>query len=329
VLQRALVEKGRLAAFPKPLPARAAPVAAAPDGLLASVAGTYANYDHVFQLRAEADGSLSMLTLSNGAFVAPNVLQYRSDGWFTSDAAPLTSFSVVSGGANQYLAARVASGDKSYVDTMAFAQKVTDRGAALASGWSGRLQRQWLVVNEHPDALPFLMNEDPRFRLMTLADAPGVLVAIPALPPMNMGWQAQVVDGSASDTTASMMLLIPGLQGTDLDDLDVVVRDGEEWLRWGGYLHRPLETVVALPAAAASTVVIGAEGFAEWRSIACGTGSAAVAITGASAWRLYDATFQPLGSGGDGGQAALPTDAGLVYLMLQGDAGGSVSVTVQ
>ena len=35
-----------------------------------------------------------------------------------------------------------------------------------------------------------------------------------------------------------MMLLIPGLTGTDMNALDVVVRGGEEWLRWGGYIEQ-------------------------------------------------------------------------------------------
>ena len=82
------------------------------------------------------------------------------------------------------------------------------------------------MVNEHPDGLPFLVGEDPRFGLMTLPGLPGVLFALPALPPMSMAWQAQAVDASASDQTAGMMLLIPGLQGTDMNDLDVVVRGG-------------------------------------------------------------------------------------------------------
>jgi CubicO group peptidase (beta-lactamase class C family) len=330
VLTRALVETGRLASFPKPLPPQAAAVASVPDGLLGSVAGIYASYDHVFQLRAEADGSLTLLTLRADGF-APTYagFRYRADGWFMADAAPLLSLSVVSGGANQYLAARSSFGDKSYLDTMAYAQRVTGRGAALSSAWSGRLGKQWLVVNEHPDALPFMVGEDPRFGLMTLPDLTGVLLALPALPPMNMGWQAQVLDGSVSAQTASMMLLIPGLYGNDLNDLDVVVRGGEEWLRWGGAFHRPLETVQVLAAGTSSSVAIGPEGFAEWRSVQRGTAPVSISISGARAWRLYDATFQTLGSGGAAVQPVVADGQGLAYLMLFGEAGGNVTVAVQ
>jgi hypothetical protein len=329
VLMRALWETGRVSSFPKPLPPQVEPVASPPDGLLRSVEGVYASYDHVFQLKAESDGSLTLLTLHADGFAPTNSgLRYRTDGWFTSDAAPLLSLKVVSGGTNQYLAVRSSYGDKSYLDTAAYAQKVNARGAGLSSAWNGRLIKQWLVVNEHPDALPFMFKEDPRFRLKTLPDLPGVLLAVPALPPMNMGWQAQVVDASASDQTASMMLLIPGLFGNDLNDLDIVVRDGEEWLRWGGALHRPFETVPLLPAGTTTSVTIGTEDFAEWRSVQFGKSQVSISISGARAWRLYDSNFETLKAGGPSDQPALPPGTGLAYLMLFGNAGGKVTVAL-
>ncbi len=331
VLMRALVETGRVQSFPTPLPPRAEPVASSvPAGLIESVAGVYANYNHVFQLKAEVDGSLTLLTLNADGF-APTTsgLRYRTDGWFTSDAAPLISFKVVSGGTNQYLAARAAGADKSYLDTQAYAQRVTGRGAALSDAWNGRLGKKWLVVNEPSESLAFMAGKDPRFGLMTLPNLPGgLLFALPALPPMGLAWQAQVVDGSASDQTASMMLSIPGFSGMDLNDLDVVARGVEEWLRWGGYLHRPLETVPVLPAASISTVTVDPVGDAEWRSVQRRAAQVSLSISGARAWRLYDDSFQTLKSGGPGDQPVLTPGTGLAYLMLFGDAGSNVTVEV-
>ena len=330
MLMRALLESGRVASFPKPLSPRAEPVASAPAGLLKSVEGIYANYAHVYQFKAEADGSLTMRTLNAARFPSEpaSVLWYRTDGWFTSDAAPLISFSVVNGGTNQYLAVRSPGGDKSYLDTQVFAQKLTGRGTPLSIAWSGRLGKKWLVVNEHPAGIPFLVGEDPRFGLKELTELPGVLFALPALPPINMGWQAQVVDASVSDQTAGMILLIPGMQGTDLNALDVVVRDGEEWIRWGGYLHRPLETMPVLPAATTSKIALGPEGFAEWRSVQLKeTSSVSVSLSGARAWRLYYDDFQTQKSGGPSEQPVIPAGKGLAYLMLFGDAGSNVTVT--
>ncbi|MCX5838436.1 MAG: serine hydrolase [Deltaproteobacteria bacterium] len=329
VVMRALAETGRVTSFPQPLPARAEPVASAPAGLLASVAGVYASHNHVYQLKAEADGTLTLRTLTADGFPPEpaSVLRYRTSGWFASNAAPLTSFSVVSGGTNQYLAVRSPGADKSYLNTQALGQKVTAKAVGLSSAWTGRIGKLWLVVNEHPDGLPFLTGSDPRFGLMTLTGLPGSLFAIPALPPMGASFEVQAVDASTSDERADMMLQIPGLASTDMNTLDIV-RGEEEWLRWGGYYHRPLETVPVLPAAMTSSIAIGPEGYAEWRSVRLGKSPVSVSISGTRAWRLYDKSFKTLESGGASGRPDLPPGTGLAYLMLFGDAGGNVAVAV-
>ena len=65
-----------------------------------------------------------------------------------------------------------------------------------------------------------------------------------------------------------MMLIIPQLNGRDLDDLDIVQRDGAEWIRFGSYMHQPLASVPVLPSGATDVVTIGPEGYAEWRAVA-------------------------------------------------------------
>lgn len=39
----------------------------------------------------------------------------------------------------------------------------------------------------------------------------------------------------------------PQLNGRDLDDLDIVERDGAEWTRFGSYMHQPVVSVPVLP----------------------------------------------------------------------------------
>ncbi len=330
VLMRALVETGRVASFPTPLPQRAEPAAPVPDGLPDAMAGVYASHNQVIQLKAEADGTLAFRLLTAGGLPSEpgSVLRYRTDGWFTSDASPLISFKLVSGGAHQYLAVRSPGADKSYLAVQAFAQKLKANSAGLSGAWNGRLAKRWLVVNEHPSGLPFLAEADPRFGLMTLADLPGSLLAVPALPPMGASFEPQAVDASAGDQRADMLLQIPGIASTDMNTLDIVVRNGEDWVRWGGYDHRPLETVPVLPAASTSSIAVGPEGFAEWRSVRLGNAAFSVSISGASAWRLYDGSFRSLASGGAGNRIDLPSGTGLAYLMLFGEAGAAITATL-
>jgi CubicO group peptidase (beta-lactamase class C family) len=327
VMNRALAERGSIPAFPEPLAPRAAPAADPPAEALAAIAGYYGNWQQLFQLRAEDDGTLTMLSFLPTGWTPAMVLRFRDDGWWTADAAPLVSYSLASAGGNDYLVVRSPAADKSLLLSMLYAQKLTPLGAGLPTAWAARLDRKWLIVNEHYAGLPFLQDKDPRFGLETLDELPGVLLALTSLPPMGLAWQVQAVDASQSDVTGHMLLLIPGIEGTDINDLDVVVRDGEEWLRWGAAYHRPLETVPQL-ATGDTTVTIGGEGFAEWRSVQRGADAIALAVAGATAWRLYDDGFGALGAGLAGDPPVVADGTGLAYLMLFGDAGAAITVTM-
>jgi hypothetical protein len=164
---------------------------------------------------------------------------------------------------------------------------------------------------------------DPRLRLATAVELNG-LVAV--RPPFDTGFF--IVDPSASDTVATMMLTIPQLAGRDLNDLDIVVRDGVEWTRFGSYLHRPLDGVPMLPGDATSTVTIGADGYAEWRAVASGSTPVRVDIETSGAWRIYDSAFKAIASGEGRSQAALPPASGPAYIILFGDPGQTMAVTV-
>jgi hypothetical protein len=52
-------------------------------------------------------------------------------------------------------------------------------------------------------------------------------------------------------------------------------------------------------------------------------------VSGATAWRFYDASFRLLGNGAEAGEVALPAGAGPGYLLVYGVAGGSVGVSVE
>ena len=124
------------------------------------------------------------------------------------------------------------------------------------------------------------------------------------------------------------MLVIPGMNGRDLNDLDVVNQGGEEWLRWGDSLHRPQATVPLLHANSSTTVPIGAEGFAEWRAVQASATSVQINLSGASVWRFYDPDFHCIASGTATGQTSLPAGTGLGYLLLFGTANASATVTL-
>jgi len=322
VLLRALAENGRIAAFPSPLPAVVPPVEPMSDGLLADIAGAYAAANFIARLEPQPDGSLlSFILTDNGWTQDPSPLKHRGDGWFSTDENPLTTTKVVAAGGTQYLVKRSPDGHGHYLDTQMSAQRVRATGS-LSDAWVDRLSKTWLVVNERPDSLSW-QTRDPRLRLSTVAELDG-LIAVRA--PNDPGFH--IVDASASDSVATMMLRIPQLAGRDLNDLAIVVRDGVEWTRFGSSMHMPLDAVAVLPTAAPSTVTIGPQGDAEWRAVAIESAAVGVDIDTTGKWRIYDASFAPIADGAGRAEISLPVGSGRAYIILFGDPGETVTVTV-
>lgn len=324
VLLRALVEDGRIAALPAPLAAALPPVAAVPDGLLDRTAGAFASDSVIFRLQAQPDGSLLLLHRDDAGWT-PSLpaLKHRGDGWFASDEVPLLALKTVDAGGMQYLIKRGPAGHGHYLDDSVIAQRVRGTGAGLSAGWRARLASTWLVANESPDALAW-PTMDPRLRLAAVDELPGLIAVRPS---GDAGWH--VVDPSASDAIATMMLVVPQLAGRDLDDLVIEPRDAAQWARWGGYLYRPLAQVPLLPRGADSVVTLGPAGHAEWRAVASDGAATELAITTAGPWRLFDPGFKTVAHGDGSGRAVLPPGSGLGYLLLFGSAGQTLTVGVR
>ena len=338
VLLRALNENGRIAAFPSPLLPVVPPVAPVPDGLLAAIAGEYAQGSLILQLQAQLDGSLQASLRSDAGWTqSGSPLKYRHDGWFASDQDPLKAFKVVDadllGVPTQYILNRAPAGYGHYLNFGVFAQRVRRRPGNLSAAWQARLSSTWLVVNENPDELAW-NGMDPRLRLATVPNLDG-LIAVrpptqgPAPAPAAGYTDAHIVDASASDTVATMMLIIPQLNGRDLDDLDIVERDGAEWTRFGSYIHQPLASVPVLPRGATEVVTIGPEGYAEWRAVASDVTPVQVTITTTGAWQLYDPAFTTVANGKGSDVTSLPAGSGLAYITLFGEPGQTITVAVQ
>lgn len=324
VLLRALAENGRIAAFPAALTAVVPPAAPVPDGLLAAVAGEYADSVGIYQLQAQPDGSLLlMVRTANGWTQAGSSLKYRNDGWFASDQSPLVAIRIVDAGGMRYMLKRVPNGYGHYLNSAVFAQRVHATSTNLSAAWSARLSSTWLVANENPDALTWA-TMDPRLRLAAIPELNG-LIAV--RPPADAGFH--IVDPSTSDSVATMMLIIPQVNGRDLDDFNMVARGGAQWARFGSYMHQPLAEVALLPRGASSTVTIGPEGYAEWRALASDVAPVQATITTTGAWRLYDPAFKSVANGKGSSVASLPAGSGLGYMILFGNPGQTMTVAVR
>src|SRR5260370_36001924 len=170
---------------------------------------------------------------------------------------------------------------------------------------------------------------EPRLRLATVPNLDGLIAVRPPAPvpaPAAGYIEAHIVDASASDTVATMMLIIPQIVGRDLDDLDIVQRDGAEWTRFGSYMHQPVASVPVLPRGATEVVTIGPEGYAEWRAVASDGTPVQGTITTTGSWHLYDPAFTTVANGKGSAVTSLPAGKGLGYLTLFGHPGQTITV---
>ncbi len=289
ILLQALIESRRLAAMPTPLSATPGPLAIASDALLADLSGIYADYRSVTRIQAQADRTLAVSKYAAGAWsTPPTILKLRSDGSFSSDAAPNVAYLSVLTQGLRHLILRFPYGMGHYRLEIPYLQKLNAK-AALSAAWQGRLGRQWLAVNEPPDSLG-LMGGNPVFTLASVPDLPGYVLA----SAVTIDKYDQVADASTSDSAALMCLTIPWIQGSrDLDDVVILSRGGEEWVRVGSSIFRPQQTVLTMPVGS-SLVTIGAEAYAEWRRMSV---ASALSVSGASAWKLFDADLKLLDAG--------------------------------
>lgn len=310
IMLHALAERGSIKVMPSPLPSVARPERTPTDADLAAIAGCYGRYDALLRVEAQPDRTLTLFKDVDGTWQANTAgLKLRDDGTYSSDSAPNISYRAITAEDRRYLVARVPLGYAHYKTELLYAQRIVP-GSPLSAAWQARVDGKWLAVNHHPLAIAPILNAG--------------LHAVPELPGFVITNAGQIVDPAGDDTRARMCLKIPIVGGMQLNDVETEVRGGEDWLRIGSVLYRPMATMPAL-AAGRHAVTIGAEGNGEWRKLpATGT----VTIAGAVSWILCDADLAQLASGEGNGSASLPGKGGAAYLLVYGTAGSAIGMTI-
>lgn len=315
ILLRALVEEGSIASFPEPLQetpkTREAPLQEGLD----EIQGYFAQSSGLMKIEAKADNSLHILYYSQGNWTAWfDNLYMRTNGHFSNDAKPLDEFYMVSAANRTYLVRSFAGGNKHYQDQMVYAEKV-DAQAPLSDAWSNRLDKKWLTVNVNPDSLYY--TGENIFRIHEIQGVEGYIFASP-----NSG-QCYILDPTQMDTRGSMVLVLPQ-NGKEQNDLFILENNGEEWLRFGSFIYRPLETIVQI----SPLVVIGSEGYAEWRYMWSEDIQKTIEITSNAAWKIYNSEFEIIEQGTGNVQKTLAATSGRYYFLFFGNAGDNIQTTI-
>lgn len=315
ILLNALVETGRLAAMPVPLPATPAPEAVADDATLAAMAGYFAQHEAVLRVEVQADRALTLSTFESGAWnETARDLKYRADATFSSDSKPLYAYRPLKAALGDYHVLRIPWGYEHCLLELPYSQRVPPRGAR-SPGWERRLGRQWLLVNDGAASWTLRLGQ-PRLRLDGIPELPGYVGV------SYMG--TQLLDASEDGQRARMWMMIPLNNGRDLADLVITDREGEEWVRFGSGLFRPLEGVPVLEAGS-TALTIEVAGEAQWLQVpARGT----LTIRNADAWLLYDGDFVCQAEGQGTGTPVLPDSGDKAWLMLYGALGDRIGVEI-
>jgi hypothetical protein len=319
ILLHALAERGRIPKVPEPRKPGPLPAVPATDDDLAAIAGTYASSYGLRQMTVQPDRTLTLAMYAKGEW-KPMIegLKLRQDGRFISDRCSETAYRLVLADGHRYLAVRRPFGLGHYEAELPDSHDLPP-GQPLSNKWQSRIGRRWLGANDAYSAFLALGRQPPLFSLLEVKGLANYIAAAVIGAGMEV---MQVIDPGESDSLARMCLKIPLDNGWGLSDLEIIERDGEEWVLWAGILYRPLATVPFLGPRPA-TITIGTEGVGEWRQL---TGNLALTVSGARIWRLYDAEFSLSAWGLEEGEVGeVPAGA---YLYLHGTPGSTIKVAM-
>jgi hypothetical protein len=303
ILRSAISERDGAAAPPH-VPAAPGPAEATAEQI-AAIAGQYAGAS-LTRVKATPEGALTVDAFYSGEWLPSETFTMRSDGLFWRTTEPSRSLQTFSAWGRTYLVTQSPEPEGTFMETVIMGEKLAANGA-LRPAWRQRVGHTWVIVNERPDSL--LWNADAS---LTLADPDG----------LGYVWASHAqgstpLDPRESDDSARMFVQVPALGGRDMNDLQVFAQGGEEWLRLGAAIYRPVDTIPPLGDGEVR-VEIGADAAAQWRSLADDT---RLTATGSATWRAYTPAGLPIDVAAD--SDVLP--AGTLVAVL-GDAGESVTL---
>ena len=210
-------------------------------------------------------------------------LRARPNCEWVSEADPATAYFVTDISGVRYLAKRDRTTPPLGGGIRIVGRKLDPPGTPLSPAWKSRLGKRWLVANDPYSAFSAMGMVKPGFSIREDAALPGYIVASP------WGTGEKALDPRTGDMRA---LMIGDYGARDISDLVVTPVNGEEWIKWGTSLYRPMETVTSL--APGAQVIRAAPGvFGEWRVI---PRDAKLEVADAASWYLYDGEFNLLHS---------------------------------
>lgn len=309
IMLRALVERGKLPEMPQLLSTTPLPLKTVTAEEKNAASGYYGSGTTAYRLSFGTDDALSVDEFRTDWTPKYRNMKLRSDNWYAADDDPITAVRPLTWAGRAYFAVRMKRGYGHYSINMMFGQRLDDK-LAISAPWQARVNERWLPVNDNPVYFTF---GDRSFRFRTINGLTGYLMGNKILRDMPL---------PSADRLDSMFLVLPdGLR--DLQDAGMESWNGQNWLRLGSYLYRPLSGISAA-VAGPSTITVGSDRFTEWQEL---PSSGKLFINGTTGWFLYDADFKQLASGTTSGSPSF-SGSGAKYLALFGAQGTNINLNL-
>lgn len=313
IMLAALVERGVLSLMP-PAVQSGATIAARKLKGRREIAGTYGHYRGLLRIDAEPEGGFKLSKYQDGAWGTPTTgFELRARNALVRPTDPAQTFQLRDLGGIETLVAYLPYGYGHYELEFPLAQRMEPK-TALSPAWQARVGREWLATNEPPDSAAYGLAPP----MLKLQDVPGLPGYVTVTTADWEGFSSQVVDASRQDDCGFMCLKIPVSQSRDMNDLEIVVRNGEDWLRSGSAIYRPRETVPVLDKEWRKIEVESADMGSWFRSESALTAKA----KGLTAWKVFDQELKLL-SEGSSGQPDVPKGG---YLLVFGTTGTPIEI---
>ncbi|MCA1742502.1 MAG: hypothetical protein LC631_00880, partial [Desulfovibrionales bacterium] len=198
------------------------------------------------------------------------------------------------------------------------------KGNPFTPAWTGRLDRTWLMVNDIPWSYTHYFGISPQLKLIAEEGLPGHLFA------GGEGEYSPVVTDQNNEL-AQMDLLIPIVNGRDLSDLEIINKCGEEWLKYSGFLYRPLETVPVVMYGSQTQIIVQEKYLTEWIRLEQAGTEADMTLSGPdnARWIVWDEQFNQIDRGWGQTSIALSDQGGPYYAALYAEPGQTLDVSWQ
>ncbi len=326
----ALVDKGCLTEMPEPIVRQASPAIDPPENLLESVTGYYADHQRFWRVTEQSGKQLQIDFRDEDAWnSAYKNLNYQENRRFASEDALEIEFSFKKDAGRQYM---VMHNLKDYFDSEYPMAQQLHKGNPLTPAWAERLDRTWILANDIPWSYKHYFGISPQLKLIAEDDLPGHLFAGGA--DVYSAGDSDVYSPVVTDQNnelARMDLLIPIFYGSDLSDLEVINKNGEEWLKYSGFLYRPLDTVPVVMYGSQIQLMVQEKYLTEWVRLEQAGIEADMILNGPdnARWIVWDEEFNQIDRGWGPASIALSDQGSPYYMALYAKQGQTLDLSWQ